>query len=221
MTDTASSILLLRLQSTGSNTNLWGGYLNTLFQTQERATKGYQAYAVTGDATVSWSNYSASNDFSVAFAKLTGSPAAAFTLTQPGYENFFGIQNSAGQAGTFKVSGGTGIAVPASRTALLRNDGTDVYDAGPNWLSNYVATLTNSGDVVVKTTLEAAIAAASGLTAPFILVSAVDTTPGYLGQKIIGGGDITVTDSGAGNSTLTVSVNAKKTALAMAQALGV
>jgi hypothetical protein len=48
MADTPSSILLLRLQSIGSNTNLWGGYLNAALQTLERASKGYQALAVTG-----------------------------------------------------------------------------------------------------------------------------------------------------------------------------
>lgn len=77
MTDTPSSILLLRLQSVGSNTNLWGGYLNTGLQTLERAAKGYQALAVTGDATVSWTNYSASNDGAV--ASLNGLGAKAIT----------------------------------------------------------------------------------------------------------------------------------------------
>lgn len=184
MTDTPSAILLLRLMSTGSNVNLWGGYINVALQTLERASKGYQAYATATDTTISWTNYSATNDFSVAFAKLTGVAAAAFTLTHPGYANFFGIKNSSGFASTQKVSGGTGVAVPTGRKALLYNDTVDVLDAAPTWISDYASPLVNNGDVVVKLTLEAAIAAASGLTAPFILVSAADTTPGYLLNKL-------------------------------------
>jgi hypothetical protein len=220
MTDTPSAILLLRLQSTGSNTNLWGGYLNTIFQTLERGQRGYQAYTVTGDATISWSNYSASNDFAVAFAKLAGSPTAAFTLTLPGYQNYFGVNNPLSYAGTFKVSGGTGIAVPASRNALLYGDGTDIYEASPNWLSAPVSTLSNAGDIVVKTTLESAIANASGLTAPFILVDASDTTAGYLSAKVLVTGDASaaVTTPG-GDEALTITADARPTGLAMALAM--
>ncbi len=221
MTDTPSAILLLRLQSTGSNTNLWGGYINVALQTLERASKGYQAYSGVAAATISWTNYSATNDFSVAFAKLTGTATAAFTLTHPGYANYFGISNATGYAATHKVSGGTGIAVPTGRTALLYNDTVDIRDAAPNWLSNYATPLTNNGDIVVSSTLQTAIAAASGLTAPFILVGPADTTPNYLFQKLAFSGDISGAITGVGDQDVTITVNAKKTALAMAMALGV
>lgn len=195
MTDTPSSILLLRLQSTGSNTNLWGGYLNTALSTQERATKGYQALAVTGDATISWSNYSASNTGAVARLKLTGSLAAAATLTFPAYQNYVSVENSAGAAVTIKCSGGTGVTIANGGKQLIYCDGTDYYSASPNVLGTGTVTVsgriagvtagTASTDAVNKTQMETAIATA-GLpaTAGTVLVSGSDTTAGYLGQKV-------------------------------------
>lgn len=184
MADSPSAILLLRLQSVGSNVNLWGGYINTALQTLERAAKGYQALAVVGDATISWTNYSASNDGAVGFFKLTGSLSSAATLTAPGYQNVQDVWNATGAAVTIKCSGGTGVTIPNGMRTRIYCDATDYYSAASNWLNTPATTLTNAGDVVVKTTLETAIANASGLTAPFILNSAADTTPGYLSTKV-------------------------------------
>jgi hypothetical protein len=215
--DTPSSILLLRLQSTGSNTNLWGGYLNTMFQTQERADKGYQAYTVTGDATISQTNYSATNDYAVGYVKENGSPTATWTHTLPARQNIFGVWNNSGFAGTLKASGGTGVTVPTARRSSIYGDGVDYYEASSNWLSSYASPLSNNGDIVVKATLESAIAAASGLTAPFILVSAADTTAGYLGVKV------DVTGSGAASVSASITnpgANEVKTFSVSVAALG-
>lgn len=180
MTDTASSILLQRIQAVGSNVNLWGGYINTNLETLERASKGYQAYTVTGSATISWTNYSAANDFSVAVVKLNGSPTAAWSLTLPTYQTVLTAWNNSGQAGTLKNSGGTGITIPTGRRAMVYGDGVDISEAAPNWLSSYASTLTNAGDIVVKATLETAIATASlPATAGTVLNSVADTTAGY------------------------------------------
>lgn len=209
MTDTPSSILLLRLQSTGSNTNLWGGYLNTALSTQERATKGYQALAVTGDATISWSNYSASNTGAVARLKLTGSLAAAATLTFPAYQNYVSVENAAGAAVTIKCSGGTGVTIANGGKQLIYCDGTDYYSASPNVLGTGTITVagriagvtagTASTDAVNKTQMETAIATA-GLpaTAGTVLVSGSDTTAGYLGSKIAVVGDLALSTQNSG-----------------------
>lgn len=184
MTDTPSTILLTREQSTGSNTNLWGGYLITTQRQTEQASKGTQSLAVTGDATISWTNYTTGNTGQCAVLRLTGTLTAVATLTFPAYQNWMEVTNATGKTVTIKCSGGTGVAIPTGTQTAIFCDATDYYSASPTTLASYVATLTNAGDIVVKTTLEAAIAGASGLTAPFILVSASDTTPGYLGQKL-------------------------------------
>ena len=206
MTDTASTVLLLRLQSTGSNVNLWGGYLNTAMQMIEQASKGYQALAVTGNATISWTNYTTANTGECGYLKLTGTLSAAATLTFPNNQNFLVVKNAAGATVTIMCSTGTGVAIPNLRTALIACDGTDYFDVVPSWIGT-ATTLTNNGDLVSKLQLSTAIAAASGLTAPFILNSVTDTTPGYLGAKITGSGAVVVsTTSPGGNEKTNIAV---------------
>lgn len=193
MTDTASSILLLRLQSTGSNTNLWGGYLNTAMSTIERASKGYQELAVTGDATISWTNYSASNDGAVAALKLTGSPAAS-SLTFPSKQHFLFVYNATSATITIKCSGGTGVALATGQRALLWCDATDFYNAAPTIFPT--ADITFAGklrgvtagsaatDAVNKTQMETAIATLlAGTVTGLVLVSSGDTTADYFQSK--------------------------------------
>lgn len=199
MADSASTILLQRIQSVGSNVNLWGGYINTDLEILERASKGYQTLAVTGDATISWTNYVATNTGAVAFLKLTGS--ATGVLTFPAYQNYLSVWNANSSSVTIKCSGGTGVTLTTGQRALLYCDGTDYYNAGPNVLGS--GTVTASGriagvtagtaatDAVNKTQMETAIATA-GLpaTAGTVLVSSADTTAGYLGAKIAVAGDL-------------------------------
>lgn len=201
MADSASTILLQRIQSVGSNVNLWGGYVNTNLETLERASKGYQALAVTGDATISWTNYVATNTGSVARLKLTGTLAAAATLTFPAYQNYISVENSAGAQVTIKCSGGTGVAIANGAKVLIYCDGVDYFNASPTVLGSGTVTVsgriagvtagTAATDAVNKTQMETAIATA-GLpaTAGTVLVSSDDTTAGYLGQKIAVAGDL-------------------------------
>ncbi len=208
MADTTEAILLLRLMATGEQVNLWGGYLNVALQTVSRASKGYQALAVTADATISWSNYSATNDGSVGFLKLTGTLTAAVTLTFPNYTQLVNVWNATGQQVTIKCSGQTGVAIPDGVRTTLFCNGTDFLAASSNWIGTSISPLVNSNDVVTKTTLESAIATASlPATAGTILNSAADTTAGYLSAKVAVAGSLTkaTTNPGA-NETLTLTV---------------
>jgi len=217
MADTPDTILLARLQGTGDNVNLWGGYLNTALQTITRASKGYQALAVTGDATISWSNYSASNDGSVANLKLTGALTAAATLTFPNYMQNINVWNATtgGFAVTIKCSGQTGVSIPNGRKVALFCNGTDFLGAAPGYISDTI-TLTNDGDIVTKTTLESAIAtAALPATSGTVLNSAADTTAGYLNSKVTVSGALSksTTNSGA-NEALNLTVGTATTSAA-------
>lgn len=178
---------MVRLQSTGSNNNLWGGYLNDNQEILERGSKGYQAYTVTGDATISQTNYSKTNDYAVGTIKLNGSPTASWTHTLPARQQLFNAWNNSGQSGTLKTSGGTGVTIPHDRRTLVYGDATDYYSAAPTWLAVYATTLTYPGDVVVKATFDsgvaAAIAAASISNTGQVLISAADTTSGYAADK--------------------------------------
>ncbi len=217
MTDTASTILLTREQSTGSNTNLWGGYLITTQRQTEQAAKGYQALAVTGDATISWTNYTTGNTGQAAHLKLTGTLSSAATLTFPAYMNRLVINNQAGATVTIKCSAGTGVAIPNNRRCEIRCDGTDYTTDTPTYTADTV-TLANGGDLVNYTALQAALAALVGTASGLVLNSAADTTAGYLASKVTGSGAVVVsTTSGGGNEKTNIAVGAHGLTLGSAQ----
>lgn len=216
MTSTPDSIAIgVELQGLGDNTNTWGyTKLNTALSVLAKLSHGYEAIAITGDTTLSDTNYSGSNQSENKVLKFTGSLSAAASITFPSRERFYCLLNASGQTLTFKCSGGTGVSCPTSRMVLVYCDSVDIYNAVPNYLGTF--TPSNDYDAVTKTYMETAIATA-GLpaTAGTVLVSASDTTAGYLGSKVnvTGTGAAAVTPSttnpGANEvKTFTVAVGA-------------
>jgi hypothetical protein len=195
MADTPSNILLLRLQSTGSNTNLWGGYLNTALQTLEQAAKGYQSLTISGDTTVSWSNYSTGNTGQAARVKVTGTLLANATITMPAYMNVCSFDNqiTGGFAITVKCSGGTGVTIANGYAASLFCDGVDYFHWAPSQIGGALTVAgqvhgvtagTAPTDGVNLAQMQAAIAASVPAgTAGTILNSGSDTTRDYLNAK--------------------------------------
>ena len=178
---TASSILLQRIQTVGENVNLWGGNINTNLENLERASKGYEALAVTGDATISWTNYAATNSGSVAFLKLTGTVTGV--LTFPAYQNHIAVWNANSASVTIQCSGGTGVTLATGQRALIYCDGTDFYNAGPT-LGPTQTQSTSTYAYAQWGAVETAIAtAALPATAGTLLNSATDTTAGYHAAK--------------------------------------
>lgn len=208
MADAPSAILLLRLQSTGSNTNLWGGYLNAALQMLEQASKGYQALAVTGDATIPWTNYATGNIGQCAFLKLTGTLTSAAALTFPSLQNYISGRNASGAAVTIKCSGGTGVTIANGAYFLLYCDGTDYYNAAPTLfptgitvagiISGLTAGVANTDGVNVGQ-MAAAIAASVPLgTAGTFLNSILDTTRGFLADKLTVSGSLVASTTNPG-----------------------
>ena len=197
MTDTATSRLGARQQSQGSNTNTWGDdKLNEALRLIDRAMHGVESLAMTGDTTLSWSNYVATNTGQVAFLTLTGSLSAAAALIVPSVQWCWrGISNTTGQTITVRTSAGTGVTIPNGRTISIKCDGSDCSYAGQNYLGADV-TETNARDLMDKSAVETAIASAAlPATSGTVLVSSSDTTAGYVGAKV------NVTGSGAASVT--------------------
>ncbi len=204
MTDTATSRYKARQQSQGSNTNTWGDdKLNEVLRLLDRGSKGYQALAMNGDATLSWTNYAATNDGQCAILKLTGSLSSPASLTVPSAEWVWDlVWNTTGQTVTVKTAAGTGVAIPNGRKAQVFCDASDCYFAVPNYLGDDI-TETNARDLMDKAAVETAIAASEiPAAAGTVLVSATDTTAGYLGGKItVSGSLVKTTNSPGGNET--------------------
>ncbi len=211
MTDSPSPVLQLRIQSVGSNVNLWGGYINTDLAMLEQAAKGYQSLAVAGDATISWTNYATGNTGAAARLKLTGSPGAAATLTFPSYQNFLSVDNSTSVAVTIKCSGGTGVAIAAGAKALLYCDGVDYYNAAATVIPGAtsiagaltvagqisgVSAATNGTQAVNKTQMDAAIAVAGVPGSPGTVKIDAAATPAYLYEALTVSGSLVKTDNG-------------------------
>lgn len=187
MTSSApTEVIGLRKMGLGDNVNTWGDpNLNINFDTVSRLAKGWQTVTITGDTTVSESNYSSSNQTAVPFIRLTGIPSAAFNYVLPARPNYFILKNETSYACTPKLSASSGFSLPAGRTALVATDGaTDVYNISPNVIAPI--TETNNRDLVDLEALNAAIAnSASTVTAPgTVRITALDTTSKFLSTAI-------------------------------------
>jgi hypothetical protein len=206
MADTASSILLLRLQGTGDNINLWGGYLNTALETLERGQRGYEAVTVNGDSTVSWTNYSASNSYAVGLAKLNaGSLTASFTTTLPNYAMKTAVWNNTGHNAGVKTSGGTPITIPHNYYAHVWNDGSNVIS--PNMFVNgtvYATEGSLGNNLATRDGVSALIASASIPGAAGTVKMDAAAASLYLNSAILVSGDLSKTDNG---DTMTLSVS--------------
>tara|TARA_R110000822_G_scaffold168531_1_gene308590 strand:- start:158 stop:769 length:612 start_codon:yes stop_codon:yes gene_type:complete len=75
---------------------------------------------------------------------LTGTSGGARSLIVPAVEKMYVVNNGLADACTVKVSGQTGIAVPAGKTMLLFNNGTDVLNA-----VTHLSSLTLGSDIAV------------------------------------------------------------------------
>lgn len=80
-----------------------------------------------------------------------------------------------------------------------------VQDEGVN-VTTYAKLLNFVGNGVTAT-LAALHQVLITITDQFVKVSSVDTTPGYLADKLVAGTNVTLTPSGAGNETLTISAS--------------
>lgn len=207
MTDTATTRMKLRQQSQGSNTNTWGDdKLNEVLRVIDRSTKGYQALTITGDTTLSFTNYSATNDGQVSILNVTGSLSSSATLTCPSSEWVWSlIKNTTGQTLSLKTAAGTAISLPNNRQAPVYCDGTNVYFGSANIIDSDI-TETNSRDLTDKAYVDQAVAnAAVPAATGAALVDGADTTAGFLNAKITVSGSLTKSiTSPAGNEALNI-----------------
>jgi hypothetical protein len=203
MTDSATSRYKARQQSQGSNTNQWGDdKLNEVLRLLDRGSKGYQALALTGDTTLSWTNYVATNDGQVSILKLTGSLSSAAALTVPSAEWTWDlVWNTTGQTVTMKTSSGTGVAIPNGRKVKVFCDASDCYFSVPNYLGDAI-TESNNRDLMDYAAVSAAIATA-GLPATngTVLNSTTATVANYLDQLIALSGNLALSKQNGGTSS--------------------
>jgi hypothetical protein len=99
------------------------------------------------------------------FIELTGTGGASTNLIVPTNKKLYFIYNNASGAVTVKVSGLTGVSVPAGAKMILVSNGTDIVSA-----ENYIVSLT-AGSATVNGTL--GVTGTTTLTGASVLTGAV------------------------------------------------
>jgi len=131
MSSTYSTNLAIELMGAGEQAGNWGSTTNTNLGTLiEQAISGYTTQAVvTGtDTTITIPN-GATGVARNMFIELTGTGGASTNLIVPANKKLYFIYNNSTGAVTVKVSGQTGISVPAAAKIVLVCNGTDIITA--------------------------------------------------------------------------------------------
>ena len=116
---------------TGDNAGTWGAVTNVNLGTAlEESIAGTVDIAFSsGDVTLTLTDANTAQPARNMRLNLTGTSGGARNLIVPAIEKMYVVNNALADACTVKVSGQTGVSVPAGKTTLLFNNGTDVVNA--------------------------------------------------------------------------------------------
>jgi hypothetical protein len=220
MTDTPSTGLRLRDQESGTNLNIWGDYTDSNLAVLDRRLTAAQTITVTGNTTVTFTDYDTSSQYIVSTLKLTGPSGdgtltAAAIFTMPNVRWTCDVYNVTGQDITFRTAAGGSVVIKTGYQARLQNDATDVllrsasqfvgglYVNGQ--IQNVTAGTANT-DAVNKIQMDNAIAAATTSSSPGTFrITASDTTSKFANSAITVSGSLTKSVvSPGGNETLNI-----------------
>ena len=125
------SNLKIQLMATGENSGTWGNVTNDNLGVAieqalvETATVSFSS----ANVTLTLTNTNASQTARALRLNLVGTTGGARDLIVPTIQKPYIVNNTCSDAVTVKNSSGTGIEVPAGRSYLLYNNGTDVVNA--------------------------------------------------------------------------------------------
>lgn len=195
----------------GGSLNTWGTKLNSYnFDLTDKGLYGLQDIAVTTDFALTRTNGDSTSTQINRGIRLTGTPAAAFTVTYLSYEHVLLVRNDTNQSATVKISAGTGVTLLAGQTAFLGyNAGLgDVTNVTPSVIAGALqvagrisgVTAASAGtDAVNLTQMSAAIALATTSTSPGTFrITSVDTTAKFADTALTVTGALTKTITNVG-----------------------
>jgi len=125
------SNIKIQLMATGENTGTWGNVTNdNLGAAIEQAiVETATVTFASANQTLTLTDTNARQDARALRLNLTGTTGGARDLIVPAIQKPYIVNNGTADTITVKVSGQTGVAVPAARSMLLYNNGTDVVNA--------------------------------------------------------------------------------------------
>jgi hypothetical protein len=145
MASTFSS-LKFELIGTGEQDGTWGDTTNTNLGTAiEQAITGSGSITfASSDVTLTLSNTNGAQVARNLRLVCVGTSGGARQLIVPSIEKQYIVQNDLADVVTIRTSAGTGVTVPAGKTTVVFNNGTDVVEEITNLNSLAVANLTAS-----------------------------------------------------------------------------
>ena len=138
--------LKFELIGTGDQSGTWGVTTNVNLGTaiEEAITGSADVTFASGTVTLTWTDTNGAQTARNLRLRLTGTSGGAQNLIVPAIEKFYIIQNDCADAITVKNATGTGIAVPAGKSTIVYNNGTNVVDA-----VSYLSSLTLGTDLAI------------------------------------------------------------------------
>jgi hypothetical protein len=131
-----SSNLALALPATGELSGTWGTTVNTQITNMLDEALGYQAFSATGGADTLTIPDGTTGVARSIYIQLNGTGGGSVAVPATKTKMYFVFNNTA-SAITFKVTGQTGVSIPAAAKMALVSNGTDIIVA-----QNYFAALT-------------------------------------------------------------------------------
>lgn len=125
------SNLKIQLMATGENATTWGTVTNTNLGTaiEEAITGSADVTFSSATVTLTLTNTNSSQTARNLRLNLIGTSGGAQDLVVPAIEKLYIVNNGCADTITIKVTGQTGVAVPAGKTMFVYNNGTDCTDA--------------------------------------------------------------------------------------------
>lgn len=127
MPSSATTSLRLEKQFTGENVNSWGERLNTNFDLLDQAIAGLVTVALTGNVTLSSTNY-ATDQARYGAIKFTGT--GSYVVTIPSVAKQYRIWNATTGSVTLTTGAGDSVVIAASDIVSVFCDGSNVKADG-------------------------------------------------------------------------------------------
>ena len=148
------SNLKIELIGTGDQSGTWGVTTNTNLGTaiEEAITGSADVSFSSADVTLTLTNTNTSQTARNLRLNLTGTVGAAQNLIVPSIEKQYIVNNTLGYDITVKNSTGTGVAVPAGKSMIVFNTGSNVVETVTALATGTVIPVANGGTGVTTST---------------------------------------------------------------------
>jgi len=130
MPSSPSTRLRLELQATGENLNSWGTRLNTSLNLVEESVAGVLTLALTGNVTLSSTNYVSDQSRNRVLAFTDGGLGGNPTVTIPAVQKLYEVHNRTATRDIIITAGGVSVTVRPGQINSVYCNGTDCFIGG-------------------------------------------------------------------------------------------